>query len=418
MKNKPLATLTMMAAAAMLAACGGGDGDAAGPGPAPDGNRFTKSVTWTFELPTTGSLCFDFDREAEVSGCEGEQWDLEVASAGRSATLWTNSGTSGPGNGGAFGGPFDHRWDELLEWDDATVDPVDGAMPDAVYFKDGVSSAFTGDNAIQSAAFEYDLRDDRQLYPNYRVFLITSDSDAGDATGTPAAPVFALQITGYYGGATGVASGYVSFRWVDRATPDTVHEATVDASSDSGWVYYDLAAGTQTSESGSWHIAFNRYNVRLNGGDSGAGSVAGFVGKTPVGFYDASGEPVVARFTSATPADTLADLAATNMDEPASARDWIVDAHESTLNPAYQGSYPNAMDFGWYSYYPSDDAAAVVGLSQHMLKANPDAATLIRSGEGDSYARFHVTGIEYAPAEPPFNGTQTWTIEFDVQPAR
>lgn len=417
MSNKPLATLVALASAALLSACGGSDDkQPSDPGPAP--SRFTKSVSWTFTLPEPGhSLCFDFDQEVEVPSCMGTGWDLEVASGGRSATLWTNSGTSGPGQGGAFGGPFDHSWGALLGWGDATIDPVDGAMPDAVYFKDSVSGAFSSDNAIQSAAFEYDLQDDHQLYPNYRVFLITTDGDSDDVIGTAAAPVFALQVTGYYGGPTGVASGHVSFRWVNRAAPDTVHEATVDATSDSQWVYFDLASGAEVDESGNWHIAFSRYSIKLNGGDSGLGSVAGFVGKTPAGFYDASGQPVIARFTSATPADTLADLTADDMNAPATARNWLADAYQSPLNPDYRGSYPNALDFGWYSYYPSDAAAASVGLSQHMLKANPEAAALIRSGEGNSYARLHVTSIEYAPAEPAYHGAQTWTIEFDVQPA-
>src|SRR5690606_5184745 len=126
--------------------------------------------------------------------------------------------------------------------------------------------------------------------------LITTDSSAADAVGTPASPVFALQVTGYYGGATGTASGHPSFRWVDRAG-GAVREATVDATG--GWVYYDLAAGAESTEAGTWHIAFNRYNVKLNGGESGSGTVAGFVGKTPAGFYESDGNtPVAAKFTA------------------------------------------------------------------------------------------------------------------------
>src|SRR5690606_26288368 len=157
---------------------------------------------------------------------------------------------------------------------------------------------------------------DHLFYPNYRVFLITTDSSSADTVGNPAAPVFALQITGYYGGPGGVTSGHPSFRWVDRAAPGTVREATVDATAANTWVYFDLVTGTNSSENGVWHIAFNRYNVKLNGGDSGAGSVGGFLGKTPAGFYDAAGAIVPSRFTSATPAETLADLTAADMALP------------------------------------------------------------------------------------------------------
>lgn len=418
MTSKPLALTAVALAAALLAACGGGSDDTPAPDPKP-ASAFTKSVSWKFVLPATGSsVCYDFNAAAEVAGCAGTAWDLKVTSGGRSATLWTNSGSSGAGKGGAFGGPFDHTWTALSTWKDATIDPVDGALPDAVYFKDSVSGAFSGSNAIASTAFEYDLKADHQLYPNYRVFLVTSDSASADPVGTAAAPVYALQITGYYGGPTGVASGYVSLRWIDRANPGTVRTATVDARGETAWAYFNLQTGTLSSDSGVWHIAFNRYNVKLNGGDSGPGKVAAFVGKTPTGFYGADGKPVVERFVSAKPADTLTELTAADIAVPATASRWVTDRFHSLLGPDYRGAYPNALDFGWYSYYPTEAAAVAVGLHQHMLKPNPEAATLIRSGEGNSYARMHVTDIAYAPADPPYGGAQTWTIAFDVQPPK
>ena len=420
MKRKPLAIAAATLASILLTACGGGGGDDDTPAPAPGPtSAFTKSANWTFVLPANGSsACYDFDTAAEVAGCAGTAWDLKVTSGGRSATLWTNSGTSGPGKGGAFGGPFDHGWAALSAWKDATMDPVDGAMPDAVYFKDSASGVFSGSNAIGSAVFEYDLKGDRQLYPNYRVFLITSDSGSADATGTAAAPVYALQVTGYYGGPTGVASGHVSLRWIDRAAPTAVHQATVDATSTTEWTYFNLQSGATTTANGAWHIAFNRYNIKLNGGDSGSGKVAAFVGKTPAGFYNADGSPVVQRFTTARPADTLADLNAADLSLPGTARPWIADRLHSLLGPDPRGAYPDPLDFGWYSYYPTEAAAAAVGLHQHMLQPNPEAATLIRSGEGNSYARMHVTDIAYAAAQPPYSGAQTWTIAFDVQPPK
>ena len=96
---------------------------------------------------------------------------------------------------------------------------------------------------------------------------------------------------------------------------------------------------------------------------------------------------------------------------------WVKDDIGSQLTPAYTGTYPNAMNFGWYTYYPTDAAAAPVGLGQHQLKANPDAATLVKSGEGNSYARMHLTNIAYASATPAYAGAQTWTFEFGIQPA-
>ncbi|MFT4174781.1 MAG: HmuY family protein [Rhodocyclaceae bacterium] len=288
--------------ALMLAACGGGggDGDSGGASSSSASSSaasssaassssssqassstgtaaFTQSADWTFTLPASGtSLCYDFNAKAEVAGCTGTAWDLKVTSSGRTATLWTNSGTSGTGGGGAFGGPFDHTWTELLNWQNATTDPVSGVIPSTLYFKDSASGVFTGTNAIASTVFEYGVggSNDHLLYPNYRTLLITTDTTSASNTGTTTAPVFALQVTGYYGGSTGTTSGYPSFRWVNRATGAT-GSATVNASSD--WVYYDLVSGAVSSATGTWHIAFNRYNFKLNGGASGSGTVGGYV---------------------------------------------------------------------------------------------------------------------------------------------
>jgi hypothetical protein len=398
---------------------GGNPGGDPGSDPGQPANKFARSASWTFTLPAAdASVCYDFDRAVEVPDCSGNAWDLRVKSGGRSATLWTNSGISGSGQGGAFGGPFDRSWTELRTWNDATVDPVDGAMPAAVYFQDAASGVFTGTNPIGVAAFEYDLNGQHQFHPNYRVFLITSNSDNVDPVGTSDAPVFALQIIGYYGGPTGRQSGFPTFRWVDRSAPAVVHTDTVDASDNDAWVHYNLVDRSVVDESGNWHIAFNRYKVKLNGGESGPGKVAGFVGKTPEGLYSDTGTVNVDAFLTATPATTLPALTAPDMAVPTRAAAWVKDSSDSALNADYRGTYPEALDFGWYRYFPTAAAAAAAGLqppTAHLLAARPEGAALLRSGEGDSYARFHVTDIRYAD---PSNSSsaQTWTIEFDVQP--
>ncbi len=416
-------TLLTALAAATLAACGGGGGggDSSDPGTTPPPtatSKFTQNATWTFTLPAAGSsVCYDFDARAQAA-CTGSQWDVKVVSGGRSAELFTNSGPSsadGTGNGGAFGTPFVHTWTDLQKWNDALVDPVGGALPTTVYTADTAKSAFSGTNAIQSAAYEYDLNGTHQMHPNFRVFLITTNSASSDISGS-AGDVYALQVTGYYGSPTGTASGWPSFRWINRAAAATPFSASVNASQ--GWVYYDLKNQAVTTESGSWHIAFNRYNIKLNGGTSGKGTVAGFLSKTPAGFYQADGKtPVTSKFNATTNlADTLADLQGA-LTGPASANAWVKDSIGSQLSPTYTGTYPNALNYGWFNYYPTDAAGAAAGVTQHMLKANADAATLVKSGEGNSYARMRVKEIAYAPATPAYSGAQTWTVEFGIQPA-
>ncbi|MFN3297611.1 HmuY family protein [Caldimonas sp.] len=418
MSNAVVRLLPILCATVWLAACGGGGGeDSADSDTSPTPvSAFTQQATWTVALPAAGSsVCYDFNARAEVSGCSGTAWDLKLTVGSRgSVSLWTNSGTSGTGAGGAFGGPFDHTWSALQTYTDATT------LPATVFRADGASGVFSGSNSIQSAAFEYGVggANDHRLYPNFRVFLITTNAASADAVGTETSPVFALQITGYYGGTGGTTSGYPSFRWVDRRAPTTVREATVDARA--GWVYFDLVQGAVSSEAGTWHIAFNRYNVKLNGGSSGSGTVAGFVGRTPAGFYDANGAPVAAKFQSATLADdTLPDLQASDLSAPASASAWVRDALASALNPASRGSYPNALDYGWYVYHPTAASAQAAGLPAvaHLLQAQPERGSLLRGGEGNTFARMRLRSIAYADPNNA-SSAQTWTFDFEVQPAR
>lgn len=434
MSSRIVSALPIVLVTALLAACGGGSDESVSTPPpvappttppveppTPGTAGFTQKADWSFTLPAAGgTLCYDFDTQAEVAGCSGKAWDIQVKSGGRTAALFTNSGATGGGAGGAFGGPFTHTWADLQRWTDALTDPTSGAIPANLYFPDAAQNVFTGGNGIRSAAFEYAIGGDNDhlLYPNHRVFLITTNSASASAVGTVSAPVYALQVTGYYGGPGGTASGYPTLRWMDRLSAQ-IRTATVNATT--GWVYVNLASGDSVPETGDWHVAFNRNTMKLNGGSSGSGTVAGFVGATPAGFYTAEGKPVDAKFKTATPADTLADLTGV-LTTPASARDWVKDMVSSQLTPAYTGNYPDPLDYGWFTYYPTDASAISAGLAgAHQLKAQPTRAALVRSGEGTSYARMHVTSINYAPVAPPakpFSGAQTWTIELDVQPAR
>src|SRR5690606_15449401 len=166
------------------------------PAPAP-ATGFSENATWTVALPAAGeSVCYDFDAKAQAA-CTGTAWDIKLASGGQSASLYTNSGPSGEGSGGAFATPFDHAWADLLGWADAFTDASGAVIPERLYFADAAGSVFTGDNGIQSEIFEYGLggETDHLLYPTYKVFLVTEDATSADATGATV-PVYAVQVTG------------------------------------------------------------------------------------------------------------------------------------------------------------------------------------------------------------------------------
>lgn len=428
-RNTLLQYGALLLLAAGLAACGGSSsshrgGNNDGGGPPTDDTAFTDTASWTFQLPGNGGqLCFDFDTNTQVDDCTGTGWDVQVRSGGRSATFWTNSGTThAAGQGGAFAGPFDYSWSALQDWQSGLTDgDGDGTtIPANLYVADGTSGVFVGDNGIQAAAFEYGIGGGHQLFPNYRVFLITTDSTDASNVSNGSTRVFAVQITGYYGGPSGTASGYPSLRWIERTDGASVQQETINASGGE-WIHYDLVNQTvvDAPNASNWQIALNRYNIKLNGGESGDGTVAGYLGKTPAGFYDSEGQPIASAFLNSSPAATLADLTAADMATPANANAWVSDGTQSRLNAAYRGSHPAPLDFGWYTYYSqAADAQAVLGpdAAGHMLAANPENGGMIRSGTGDSYARFHVTNIQYADISDN-SSAQTWTIEFDVQPA-
>ncbi len=155
------------------------------------------TLTFTGSIPATGGLaCFDFDTDTTVNCETSDVWDLQIGFQGRDIILRSNSGPSGDGNGGVFG-PFE--WSDLSTYTSATSDP-DSNNISARYTADASSGIFT-----TSSWYAYDLQGAHQLWPNYRVYLI--DTDSTDAQ----APVYALQVTSYYGASGG--SGQPTIRW-------------------------------------------------------------------------------------------------------------------------------------------------------------------------------------------------------------
>lgn len=412
MKLNPF--VAAVGAACLLAACGGGgggggsdSGSGGGGGTPPVAvDKFTSKGN-KLDVPTAiGTYCYDLDKPGkETAQCSDTVWDLKVTVAAGARggagqpTFWTNSGESGPGKGGALGGPFDSTWADLAKIQDAKIDPASGqALPDRAFLTDGVSGTFTGSNAIGSSAFEYNLTGDNKLHPNFRVFQVTLDKAAPSAANT-----YALQVLGYYGGPGGATSGYVTVRLAGM--DNLTQYASKEINASAGWQYLDLASGNTVSETDAWHVAFNRYNLKLNPANTGLGALAG---DAPAGLYDGGGNPVVSAFTAATPAST-AVLALFTGAQMGQASAYKADAKGSPLQPASksEGTYPNmTVDYGWYGY----DAKT------HLLSAKSDRGVLLRSGEGNSYMRLRLDSIVYDPAGD-YNGKQTWTIEYDLQPA-
>ena len=412
MSTKPT-KLALLFSSSLLAlsmtGCGGGsDGSSSGNNgnsdndgstPPASSASFSETATWQVtNLAPDSATCYDFDAKAE-SSCDGDTWDIKFENQARSVKLWSNSGDSGAGMGGVFG-LID--WSDLSRYTNATLDPDTGRDISLHYNEDRSGGVFTA-----KPWFEYNLQGKHQLYPNNRVYMVTTDSSSAMTDSSVQQPIYALQITNYYNDAG--KSGYPTIRWIDTALPNKVQTQTINATSNDDWVYVDLKTGqSSTDKDSTWQIGFKRNDVILNGGDSGSGKIGGYLAATPAGYYDAKDEPIVSQFITDGSAATLADLTSTaDYDKPLSARSWVIDSKGSDLNPAYTGNFPN-LDFGWYTYN---------GMT-HQLNAKPlDSAqgALIRSAEGNSYARVRLDKINY-PDSTATTAT-SWEFKLDIQPA-
>ncbi|QCF27565.1 HmuY family protein [Hydrocarboniclastica marina] len=166
---------------------------------------FTSSTVFTGTIPATGGeSCFDFDSGSTV-GCDTESWDTKLGFSGRDLYLRSNSGPSGTGDGGVFGA---FAWADLSTFTSATTD-ASGANLSARYQADTTGGVFT-----DASWYAYNLQGQHQLWPNYRVYLIDTDSTDDES------PVYALQVTGYY--ADDSTSGFPTLRWktVDLKEPN------------------------------------------------------------------------------------------------------------------------------------------------------------------------------------------------------
>lgn len=395
--------------AVSLAGCGGSDNTASSSNDNNSGTppsstaTFSQSATWTVSDFSPESVsCYDFDTQL-ADDCSSDNWDIKLENQARGIKLWSNSGDSGDGKGAVFG-LID--WSDLSRYTSATVDPDTGRDITIHYKADSSGGIFDA-----QPWFEYNLQQKHQLYPNNRVYLITTNHNSADTDSSVQQPIYAMQITNYYNDAG--TSGHPTLRWIDTALPNKVQETTIDATDEDHWVYVNLKTGQSSSDQNSdWQVGFKRNDVILNGGDSATGrntgKVGGFLAATPAGYYDAQGNPIASQFITNGSETTLTDLKSTSAyAKPTNASSWVKDSKGSDLNPAYTGNFPN-LDFGWYTYNGAT----------HQLNAKPiDSAqgALVRSAEGNSYARVRLDEINYADDQA--TTATSWAFKVDIQPA-
>ncbi|HLV78409.1 MAG TPA: HmuY family protein [Marinobacter sp.] len=156
----------------------------------------------------------------------------------------------------------------------------------------------------------------------------------------------------------------------------------------SGTAYLNLETGALVGETDDWHIAANRLSFRLNSGASGHGRVGGALAVPQDDFYLAGGAPDANVFINATVNSEEEHLLG-RFDEPSN---WQEDAFSSAFGASTS----------WSVYGDGG-----------VISALPDVAYLVRSAEGNSYARMKVVDFSFPTRSGA--GIEDFTFEFEVQ---
>jgi hypothetical protein len=251
--------LTLFFLASMSAACteevgntasdgGGGAGGGAGG----DGGAADPGTPLTVDVPADARVYVDLDEPAVIDPANpATSTDWELAFEGYE--IFTSSGPSGPGVGGAFGplDPTNFLSDTRPDVPFVIADETGGTFLDW-YDYDGVT------HTIWSRFHRYGVKDELD-----RVFKVHIISYYGEVAGAPVRAVYQLR----WAEVTETGSGETTF--IDDLD-GTAGGISAAADQPSGCI--DLATGErfaltpkQALESSEWHLCFRRDNISVNG---------------------------------------------------------------------------------------------------------------------------------------------------------
>jgi hypothetical protein len=253
-------TAALVLPLALLAACGDDDSGTTAPTPSPEEREIVVDASTGFAyLAMSGDSLVPV---AVTDPSASALWDIGFSGL----TTVVNGGNAGPGGASAFClcPAVNPTLAEVAAFDAATG----LARFDAVSAADiPAASAFRTDTLVPAIQAWYDGAQGPGATASSRVFVFVA--------GQQAALYGKLQVTGI-SGATATSPGSVTFRWAIQPAPGTgpfgatqTKTVTVGATP----VYIDLTTGAETSASGTWHIAFDGWRIRSNGGASGGGNV-------------------------------------------------------------------------------------------------------------------------------------------------
>ncbi|ASP38324.1 hypothetical protein CHH28_06355 [Bacterioplanes sanyensis] len=166
---------------------------------------------------------------------------------------------------------------------------------------------------------------------------------------------------------------------------DAYQVARINAASYDSWAYFDLLQGKQVSEQDTWHLALQRTQIKLNGGVSGAGDVAGALLDEQAEFY-LDGDASSSVFTNAV-ADTEAQALTASYD--LSELQWSSDRYSTAMQD-------------WYVYNPTT----------HQISAPQQSGWLVRHADGATYSKVAITDLSYGAISLSYHTQAAVTQQF------
>lgn len=150
---------------------------------------------WVLSLASAGEVCYDFDTAQEVA-CSSTSWDIKSSVQGRNSSLLTNGGVSGSAKAAVYK-LADSETEADYPHGDFRNASQKGVFP-AAWQQDVKASIFA-----DYSWYAYDPLGDgkHQLYSNYRVYVI--DTDTVEGNNQP----YKMQVTAYYND-SGVSGNY------------------------------------------------------------------------------------------------------------------------------------------------------------------------------------------------------------------
>lgn len=264
-----------------------------------------------------------------------------------------------------------------------TEDGEEGAQQ--IPITDGNSifgSAFATDrftNAlVKNPWYAYNLNGGHGIYPNYRVFAVLNENDPGDDV------VTLFQMANYYNDSD--VSGHITVRYRQLAPLEahTINEIELDASAGAAYLVFDESGTSEGVSTSDFDLAFSRTSVTL--GEDRQVALAAAQNQ----YYNSNGSANVSVFTNAN-----------SSDKPGKANDVLAASYDINDLSFTGDEFEAAIN--------REGTAPVHGAaSPNANVANPGNVHIIRSAEGDSFAKMSVKKYTY-----DFMPNHTMSIEVD-----